>query len=130
MPSGDETYTIQGTYTVYDTLQNSCGMDSILTIHLTLTSCPGWEEYPESKNGFKIFPNPSKGSFTITIETKESMEAVLSVYDISGSLIYKRTIETESKKGFNFHLTNLKKGVYLIQLQTGNKFLSNKLIVL
>jgi len=58
------------------------------------------------------------------------MEAILSVYDISGSLIYKRTIETESKKDFNYHLTNLKKGIYLIQLQTGNKILSNKLIIL
>jgi uncharacterized repeat protein (TIGR03803 family) len=36
VPSGDETYTIAGTYTVIDTIPNNCGGDSILTISVTV----------------------------------------------------------------------------------------------
>jgi hypothetical protein len=37
VPSGDETYTTPGTYTVMDTLPNAQGCDSILTINLNLS---------------------------------------------------------------------------------------------
>ncbi|MBN4073066.1 T9SS type A sorting domain-containing protein [Crocinitomix catalasitica] len=36
VPSGDETYTTTGTYTVMDTIPNSAGCDSIMTITLTI----------------------------------------------------------------------------------------------
>ena len=36
VPSGDETYTQVGTYTVIDTVPNAAGCDSVLIINLTL----------------------------------------------------------------------------------------------
>lgn len=36
VPSGDETYTSPGNYTVYDTIPSSCATDSIISIDLTL----------------------------------------------------------------------------------------------
>ena len=36
VPSGDETYTTVGTYPVMDTIPNGCGLDSIMTITLTI----------------------------------------------------------------------------------------------
>ena len=36
VPSGDETYTSTGNYTVYDTIPSSCGTDSLLTINLSI----------------------------------------------------------------------------------------------
>ena len=38
VPSGDETYTSPGTYTVMDTITNMCGVDSIITINLTINT--------------------------------------------------------------------------------------------
>ncbi|WP_430809534.1 MULTISPECIES: choice-of-anchor tandem repeat GloVer-containing protein [unclassified Carboxylicivirga] len=40
VPSGDETYTEEGTYTVMDTIPNTCSMDSIITVNLTLHHAP------------------------------------------------------------------------------------------
>ncbi len=37
VPSGDETYTTIGSYQVMDTIPNACGLDSIMTINLTIT---------------------------------------------------------------------------------------------
>ncbi|MDF1675178.1 MAG: T9SS type A sorting domain-containing protein [Vicingaceae bacterium] len=37
VPSGDETYTTIGSYQVMDTIPNACGLDSVITINLTIT---------------------------------------------------------------------------------------------
>jgi hypothetical protein len=36
IPSGDETYIAEGTYLVMDTIPNSCGADSVMTISVTI----------------------------------------------------------------------------------------------
>ena len=41
VPSGGETYTAVGTYNVMDTIANSCGGDSIMTITVTILSLSG-----------------------------------------------------------------------------------------
>ncbi|GEM_PF-2375173 len=41
VPSGDEEYDSLGTYTVYDTILNSCGSDSLLTINLSINNTVG-----------------------------------------------------------------------------------------
>jgi hypothetical protein len=40
VPSGDETYNFSGTQTVMDTIPNSCGGDSLMTINLTINPMP------------------------------------------------------------------------------------------
>jgi hypothetical protein len=47
VPSGDETYTAAGSYTVQDTIPNSCGGDSLLTINVSINSTTGTDTRTE-----------------------------------------------------------------------------------
>lgn len=76
----------------------------------------------------RIFPNPSNGNFSISIN--DSISSVnIDVYSISGILVESFTnIELETAQ-INFNLSNLFSGEYLINL-SGEQFQSSRLITI
>ncbi|MEY3199113.1 MAG: hypothetical protein RJA13_1071 [Bacteroidota bacterium] len=77
----------------------------------------------DSDNEFKfnIFPNPTNGIFTLDL----SENTTVKIYSVIGSLIY----EQEVQKDQIIDLTNYKKGIYTIQVNTPKYISSKKLIV-
>jgi hypothetical protein len=101
VPSGDETYTISGTY--MDTIPNAGGCDSIMTIQLTVNhstfysysanSCgtfvvpSGDESYTVSGTYMDTIPNAAGCDSILTIQlTKYNTDTTL-YYDSTGALI-------------------------------------------
>lgn len=75
-----------------------------------------------SKNEISIYPNPFEKEFSINIDQESNLE----IFDIKGSLIFQKN--NISKKQ-TIQVNSLEKGVYLLQLNTGNDKTMRKLII-
>ncbi len=84
-----------------------------------------------STNDFKInyFPNPFQNDICIFFELKKQKEILLSIYDLTGKIVYQEFIL--GKYGMNkkqLNLATLPNGVHVLKLQQGNKFSYAKII--
>ena len=70
-----------------------------------------------------IYPNPSQGTFTLSGEFKGKTTA--RIYNLAGQVIF----STQLKNGDNQLSTNLKTGIFIVEIQSGNVKLSKKLII-
>lgn len=83
------------------------------------------EEQTSNTDFVKIYPNPSKGVFNISA-LRNINNASIQVVDINGRVVYsaKRTIQGTS----SIDLSNLKTGVYIINIKGDNFIKTAKLI--
>lgn len=82
----------------------------------------GMDEYRKVVNtaDFHLYPNPSSGMVNIQLESDEFN---IAVYDLNGRLI--KEIHNESQ----FSVEDMNNGIYLVQLEVGEKLMSRKLVV-
>ncbi|MBP0905366.1 T9SS type A sorting domain-containing protein [Mariniflexile gromovii] len=85
----------------------------------------GIDDVVTKNNAFKIYPNPStNNSFNIELEKSYSKStATVKVYNLLGSVILSKTVNTNVKKTTINH--NLNPGMYIVQVDTT----STKLVV-
>jgi hypothetical protein len=95
-----------GTYNMVITDENSC----TYPYSFSITDCVGIEEMEMAS--LNIFPNPSKGSFTINHDVLKN--ASWSLYDISGKLIHSERIASGSTS--TFVNVNIPSGVYSLRI--------------
>jgi hypothetical protein len=76
----------------------------------------------ENENSMIVFPNPTKGNFTVEISSSENISnAQIQVTDLTGKVINERTTNIlEGKSQFTFEGLDLQLGTYIINLNTGN----------
>jgi len=79
----------------------------------------------------KVFPNPSKGLFTLTFQNTSNRNISLEVMDIQGRVVF---AETSIGNGFSsvrheFDLSHLNPGFYLMRLSDGESFQTRKVQV-
>jgi hypothetical protein len=65
----------------------------------------------EVNNGFKVWPVPNNGSFSILMEN-EVDKAELKVFDILGKEVVKRNISSKTQENIHLHT----KGVFIIKV--------------
>lgn len=78
----------------------------------------------------KIYPNPASDIANIEFESDQNREVTASVYDLTGRMV--KTQMYSALKGDNnieLQLDGLKKGTYIVQLVSGSKSFSEKLII-
>lgn len=89
-------------------------------------------EVNELANNLMVFPNPSKGEFTISFDSNLSNndDVRIDVYDISGRLVYKNTYANDTVH-FNktINLSGISSGVYIANISKGNSATSHKIII-
>ena len=76
-------------------------------------------------NEFKVYPNPSSDVFNI--QRQNSNEMKISVYDVTGKLIFKD--DNILKEYYSLNLSNVSKGLYFLKITEGNKHLTKRLMV-
>jgi hypothetical protein len=80
-----------------------------------------------------VYPNPSKGEFTISFEsnlTSNDSNVKVDVYDLQGRLVYNNSfINASSMFKETITLNNAKAGVYMVNISEGNRTTSHKLII-
>lgn len=101
-----------------------CGITQTISI---VTDCPlSVGEF--DKDLFVVYPNPSKGVFQLTFTTSFSEKTVYSVYDVMGRKIIEKEVSNESNS-FDINLENYPKGMYLLNVTTGETKVVKKLVV-
>jgi PKD repeat protein len=121
------TYFDNGTYTVVLTVSNGCGTDSATTM-VTVTGI-GINEAELNANT-SLYPNPTKGVFTLRMKDEKSSTVVLRLMDINGQLIDDATITnfgTELKKDYD--ISGLAKGVYYLHIVRDNTATMKKIVL-
>ncbi len=76
---------------------------------------------------FVIFPNPSGSDFTIHGEGING-EVLIEIVSISGNLIYSEKIYSGGDVNRRINVKNLERGVYIVNIISGGKRLSEKLV--
>ena len=92
-------------------------------------SATGTIPFGESSGG--IYPNPFVNSTTIYITLNKAQKISLKVFDMSGQLI-RSLAEKEFAEGEHqivWDAANVKTGIYLLRMETGNYSENRKLIV-
>jgi hypothetical protein len=77
------------------------------------------------QKSFSVYPNPSNGLVTVST-TGISGTYVMNVYDVSGKILVSDKVNAELT---TFDLSDLAKGIYIIELNDGTKSLHQKLIL-
>ncbi len=108
-----------GSYEMNITDENSC----VYSYTINITDCVGIEEMEMAS--LNVFPNPSKGSFTINHDVLKN--ASWSLYDISGKLIHSERIASGSTS--TLVNLNIPSGVYSVRITAEDMQLQKSVIV-
>ncbi len=76
----------------------------------------------EESNGMHVFPNPTKGDFTVEISANQNLSnSEIVVIDLNGKIVSKRNIHVlQGKTQVIFQNQELQAGTYIIQLISVN----------
>ena len=109
-----------GIYTYNVHAWNNNGCNSYDTISVNVQVCSEINEL--AGDGFKIYPNPSEGTFYI--ESGQSYFARIT--NITGDTVFEKIISQGTEK---INLKNISKGIYLLEIITNQKILKTKLVL-
>jgi len=120
----DNTHGWSGSFTDQTDPANVGGMwkyDQVLTDILNIDPKQG---------GVKIYPNPSNGNFTCAIIGFESKDVNINIYNAVGQRVYANTVN-QSLISYNQYidLSSLGSGLYIAQIQSGNKVITEKITI-
>jgi len=77
-------------------------------------------------SGFKMYPNPSNGKFTIEIKNL-SKDVSITIYDMLGKMV-KKIESTDSRVLYNIDLEG-GEGIYLVRVKNGEMSWFKKFVV-
>jgi len=112
----------------FDCIGNSCidqgnGTGQYSSYNSCMSACSPSAVIDEQSN-ISIYPNPSIGSFTISLE--ESGEFVVSVINVLSQTVFTDVINSKLTK---VNLTGISKGIYTVELNSGDVLYTEKLII-
>jgi len=111
------TYQQSGVYTVQLIIANGCGSDtSSMQVNNWGVSSTGDLDISES---IEIWPNPSSGKTTVSIQNGEYRDLDLKVYDLLGHLVLVNGKRNELVSGLQWelNLTGLSAGIYQVRIE-------------
>jgi hypothetical protein len=81
-------------------------------------------------NGLKLYPNPTKGVFTLSLEVLNTAKLTLQLFDVRGRLIgEKEYLNTKNNFSENVFFKNTTAGLYLVKITNGSKQTTRKLMI-
>jgi len=92
-------------------ISNYAGVNKI---YFNNTVSTGIQDIKDERNSVKIYPNPSKGQFTINMEMFTCKQALIDVFNTNGSLIYSKTFRNATN--MNIDLTGNATGIYIVKV--------------
>ena len=77
-----------------------------------------------------LYPNPTRDMLNMAFETEEEISTNWKIFDLKGQVVMQQAIvATEGKNVLNLNVSNLSKGLYIVQIPLSNQILSEKLII-
>lgn len=80
-------------------------------------------------NEFALYPNPSDGTFNLMFNSTSGKDINISIYDMSGRLVYDKNYNKTARFNENISLQNVSSGMYLLNVTDNDKTLTKKLII-
>lgn len=116
-PLEEPTFTFpeNGPYYVTLIIDNPCGSDTVTK--LVLVAQVGIDEILQSYRT-TVYPNPSAGAMYLFLDSPNSTDFHLSLYDLNGRELWKQTLTTWGETTFPLPDENLSKGLYLLRIET------------
>ena len=71
-----------------------------------------------NKTGFKIYPNPVKDFVNIEFDN-DIQGGDIRIFDLSGKLVYHKSLHSLRSTVISFDLNNLKSGTYILEISSG-----------
>jgi hypothetical protein len=89
------------------------------------------ENLPDEENQFLLYPNPSDGTIHIILKDFPGNDVKISIINIEGqTLLYKTIYSDENEFHKILNLTTLPKGLYFVIVNTNQKLLVKKLVIM
>jgi len=77
-----------------------------------------------------VYPNPASSFVTINVQAFEGDNAILELYDVRGITVWSRQINLDgNSRPVNINTENLSSGMYMVQLRTADRIITEKLIL-
>ncbi len=93
----------------------------------TLSTNVGIHEISSLK--FNIYPNPSKGAFTLSFSNHFGEKSLLKIYNMLGETIFEKRFTVSSSLSINHSEINLQKGMYVVEITFENYSEKKKLML-
>jgi len=86
------------------------------------------DEFNVQNQKVKVFPNPSAGIFTISVEKSEIInpKSEIIIYNVLGEVIYQSEIKNPKSE---INLSGQSKGIYFLQIITDKEILNRKIVL-
>lgn len=118
-------FTVPRQYTVMLKVGNAYGFDSLIKTNFITITNVGIEQL-DIENQIQIYPNPGSGVFDVIVNNNVNEKYQLSVYDLTGKLIYERNDFSDHG---TIDISFASKGIYILSLKSDNVLFKRKLIV-
>jgi len=76
-----------------------------------------------------VYPNPTKGEFSLNLKLTRPQDVGISVRDLLGATIYERTVKQTSGDVIDLDLTGRPAGIYIVSVRTESGMISRKVVV-
>ncbi|MDB5226888.1 MAG: hypothetical protein JWN78_1081 [Bacteroidota bacterium] len=77
----------------------------------------------------KVFPNPGDGQFTVDFSSKGNFPLNITIYDLTGEIVYMKTLHHIDRSQIEISETVLASGLYNIQLYGNNQTWNKKIMI-
>jgi len=99
----------------------------VTTLNGNFSPCNVGIDDQKEENSFTIYPNPSKGEFTINIELAKQENIQIRVFNIVGQEIFTKKIADTQVGKFTIDLSSQSNGIYFVELKTNEQVSSKKI---
>lgn len=115
-----------GNYNFIYTITNGICPTDTSNFTVTISDCLGIDDFVTDK--FKIFPNPTNGTFYL-VSTIDANNAVVEIMDLQGKIISSEQMNIKMGAQYDFNLGQLERGVYLIKVATEKNMTVKRVIL-
>ena len=92
------------------------------------TVVAGIAETEKNILNFSVYPNPSKGNFTVNFYSAINEKSTIEIVDLNGRILFNKVLEKDVDN-LNFSMENLKAGLYFVKVMGGNSCNSSIVII-
>lgn len=122
------TYDSPGIYNTKLTVANECGTDATQEIEIEII-LNDTNDYSNKVSNF-IAPNPADSNFEIHLETHSKEALDIAIIDVRGVIVMRnKTVIDSGKSVVSINSSNLKAGIYFIELQSEKRYDILKLVI-
>lgn len=112
---------------VVDFFQGDTGVLNDWSIEICTTSL-STEDFA-SFDDLSIYPNPNNGQFTVKLKSASNKDINVEVFDIRGRSVLKESYRNTGDFNQNINLNNAQSGMYLLNIDDGERKITKKIII-